>query len=206
LTAFDNGFTDRLDPARDRRSYDCPGRSAFASHSEILRPLLQRSQNASVFEQGWASLSLGTAHRYHSFMRDPWRTSSPLKPDLRFSVHTGGDGGVCGPQIIVCSTRGTGPNPGRRTLAAATLEAANGMTSHSKTCYADIVKCFARRWRRDADFSNASGDFANAHDRRRSIHNRPARPPPEILAPCWIKPKRQSTSGAVRGREASLAP
>ena len=55
---------------------------------------------------------------------------------------------------------GTGPNPGRPTLAAATLEAANGMTSHSKTCYADIVKCFARRWRRDAEFSNASGDFA----------------------------------------------
>jgi len=28
-------------------------------------------------------------------------------------------------------------------LAAAALEAANGMTSHSKTCY--FVKCFARR-------------------------------------------------------------
>src|ERR1700737_4542255 len=91
-------------------------------------------------------------------------------------------------------------------LKSSTLEAANGMTSHSKTCYADIVKCLARRWPRDAEFSKASGDFANAHDGRRSIHNRPARPPPEILAPCWIKPKRQSTSGAVRGREASLAP
>ena len=65
---------------------------------------------------------------------------------------------------------GTGPNPGRPALAAATLEAANGMTSHSKTCYADIVKCLARRWPQDAEFSNTSGDFANAHDGRRSIH------------------------------------
>src|SRR5450631_1287100 len=29
------------------------------------------------------------------------------------------------------------------------------MTSHSKRCYADIVKCLARRWPRDAEFSNA---------------------------------------------------
>jgi hypothetical protein len=108
--------------------------------------------------------------------------------------------------LLVVPAQGTGLDPGWPALAAATLEAANGMTSHSKTCYADIVKCLARRWPRDAEFSKASGDFANAHDGRRSIHNRPARPPPEILAPCWIKPKRQSTSGAVRGREASLAP
>src|SRR5260221_14594555 len=32
---------DRIDPARVRRSYDCPGRGASASDSEILRPLLQ---------------------------------------------------------------------------------------------------------------------------------------------------------------------
>jgi hypothetical protein len=56
---------DRIDPARVRRSYDCPGRGASASDSEILRPLLQRRQNASVFEQGCTSLSLGTAHRCH---------------------------------------------------------------------------------------------------------------------------------------------
>jgi hypothetical protein len=31
------------------------------------------------------------------------------------------------------------------------------MTSR-KTCYADIVKCLGRRWPRDAEFSNASGD------------------------------------------------
>jgi hypothetical protein len=68
----------RLDPARECRSYDRPGRGAPESHSEILRPLLQRSQNASVFEQGCANLSLGTARRCHSFTRHPWRTSSPL--------------------------------------------------------------------------------------------------------------------------------
>src|SRR5229473_5578126 len=130
-----------------------------------------------------------------------------LKQPVIISVErykAGGDGGGRGPQIVVSNTRGTGPDPWRPALAAATLEAANGMTSHSQTCYADIVKCLARRRPRDAEFGNASDDFASAHDGRRSIHNRPARPPPEILAPCWIKPKRQSTSGAVRGREASL--
>ena len=64
---WQNGVAERL-----------TGRGASASHSEILRPLLQPSQNASVFEQGCASLSLGTAHRCHSFTRHPWRTSSPL--------------------------------------------------------------------------------------------------------------------------------
>ena len=79
---------DRIDPARERRSYDCPGRGAFASDSKILRQLLQRRQNASVFEQGCASLSLGTALRCHSFTRHPGRTSSPLWSNLRFSVGT----------------------------------------------------------------------------------------------------------------------
>jgi hypothetical protein len=76
---------------------------------------------------------------------------------MRFSIHTGGD---CGgrPQIIVSSTWRTGRITKLVALAAAALEAANGMTSHSKTCY--FMKCFARRWPRDAEFSNASGDFA----------------------------------------------
>jgi hypothetical protein len=64
---------------------------------------------------------------------------------MRLSIHTGGDGGRRGPQNILSNTRGHRPyNPWRPTLAAATLEAANGMTSHSKTCY--FVKCLARRW------------------------------------------------------------
>src|ERR1700730_5774969 len=79
---------DRIDPARERRSYDCPGRGASASDPEILCPLLQWPQNASVFEQGCTNLSLGAAHRCHSFARHPGRTSSPLRSDLRFSVHT----------------------------------------------------------------------------------------------------------------------
>ena len=39
---------------------------------------------------GWqcTSLSFGTAHLYHSFTRDPGRTSLPLWSDLRLSVHT----------------------------------------------------------------------------------------------------------------------
>jgi hypothetical protein len=74
---WQNGVVE-LDPARERRSYDRPGRGASTSHPEILRPLLQRNQNASVFEQGCARLSLGTAHRCHLFTRHPWRTSSPL--------------------------------------------------------------------------------------------------------------------------------
>src|SRR6202035_1524217 len=87
---------DRLDPARERRSYDRAGRGASASHPEILRPLLQRSQNASVFEQGCARLSLGTAHRCHSFTRHPWRTSPPLRTNLSFRYTQGSNPcGLC---------------------------------------------------------------------------------------------------------------
>jgi hypothetical protein len=78
---WQNGFAERL-------IGDCPWRGASASDSEILFPLLQRRQNASVFEQGRASLSLGTAHRCHWFARHPWRASSPLCSDLMFSVYT----------------------------------------------------------------------------------------------------------------------
>jgi hypothetical protein len=59
-------------------------RGASASDSEILCPLLQRRQNASLFEQGCSSLSVGTAHRCHWFDRHPWRTSSLLWSDLGF--------------------------------------------------------------------------------------------------------------------------
>src|ERR1700731_94510 len=64
----------------------------LASGPEILRRLLQPFQNASVFEQGCTGLSLGTAHRCHSFRRHPGRTSSPLWSGSRFSVHTGAAG------------------------------------------------------------------------------------------------------------------
>jgi hypothetical protein len=80
------------------------------------------------------------------------------------------------------------------------------LASARPTCYADIAKCLARRWRGDAEFTNVSGDLADAHDRRQSIHDRLVRPPLIFLARCWIKRKRQSTSGAARGEDVSLTP
>jgi hypothetical protein len=75
---------DRIDPARVFGLRHRFGRGASASDSEILRPLLQRRQNASVFEQGRASHSLGTARRSHSSTRHPWRASPSLRPGLIF--------------------------------------------------------------------------------------------------------------------------
>ncbi|MCR6736732.1 MAG: hypothetical protein NVV83_22770 [Afipia sp.] len=48
---WQNGFAERLigsEPARVRRSYDCPGRGASAPDLAVLCSLLQRHQNASV--------------------------------------------------------------------------------------------------------------------------------------------------------------
>src|SRR5450631_1703034 len=75
-----------------------------------------------------------------------------------------------------------GPQAGRRrsgdppdgTLGcrptAAGVEAANGMTSRDKTCYADTKGMSPEAIAGDAAFSNAPGDVASAHDGRRSIH------------------------------------
>lgn len=78
-----------------------------------------------------------------------WRKSVEQAQSLTFkvvvtSLATGFLAAECGLQIILSNTRHKPYDPGRPNLAAATLEAANGMTSHSKTCYADIVKCLAR--------------------------------------------------------------
>jgi transposase InsO family protein len=78
---WQNGFAERLIGSIRRESVDhmiVLGEAHLRRILKILRPLLQRRQNASVFEQGCTSLSLGTAHRCHSFTRYPWRTSSPL--------------------------------------------------------------------------------------------------------------------------------
>jgi transposase InsO family protein len=78
---WQNGVAERLVGSIRRESVDHMIVLAEAHLSRILKSyarLLQRSQNASVFEQGCASLSLGTARRCHSFTRHPWRTSSPL--------------------------------------------------------------------------------------------------------------------------------
>ena len=46
-------------------------------------------QNASVFEQGCARLSLGTPHRCHLFTRDP-SDFITIKVGFKFSLHTRG--------------------------------------------------------------------------------------------------------------------
>src|SRR5262249_23873890 len=46
--------------------------------------LLQRHQNALVAGQRCTGLSSDSAYRTHQLTRDPWRTSSPLCPDLGF--------------------------------------------------------------------------------------------------------------------------
>src|SRR5258706_1304537 len=71
--------------------HHCLGRDSFASGPEILRRLLQLRQNASIIGQGCSGHSPNSANRKHQITRHPWRTSSPLWSDLRFSVHTGGE-------------------------------------------------------------------------------------------------------------------
>jgi len=88
---------------------------------------------------------------------------------------------------------------------ATNVEAANGMTSHGKACYADTMAA----WRGVSPEAPSSVTIRvisltlTIGDDQFTIGYRP---PPVILAPCWIKPKRQSISGAERGKEASLAP
>jgi hypothetical protein len=72
-------------PYRDRH---CLGRVTFASNSKILRRLLQRRQNASVFAQGCADLSFGSANRPPKFARYLGWTSSSIRSDLVFGTHT----------------------------------------------------------------------------------------------------------------------
>jgi hypothetical protein len=77
---WQNGVAERLIGSIRRESVDHMIVLGGAHLRRILKsyPLPQRSQNASVFEQGCARLSLSTAHRCPSFTRHPWRTSSPL--------------------------------------------------------------------------------------------------------------------------------
>ena len=79
---------DRIHPARVFGPHHCLWRGTSAPDSEILCRLLQRRKNASVLEQGCADISSDSADRCHNFTRPPWRTSLPILPSLRFSVHT----------------------------------------------------------------------------------------------------------------------
>src|SRR6266436_2476695 len=84
---WQNGFcrtADRIDPARVFGPRHCLGRDTFASNSKILRRLLQRRQNASVFAQGCADLSFGSANRPPKFARYLGWTAPQLCSDLSF--------------------------------------------------------------------------------------------------------------------------
>ena len=77
---WQNGFAERLIGSIRRESVDHMIILGEAHLRRILKSYARYyngSQNASVFEQGCAHLSLGTAHRCHLFTRYPWRTSSP---------------------------------------------------------------------------------------------------------------------------------
>src|SRR5450756_1919638 len=75
---------DRIDPARVFGPHHCLGQGTSASDSEKLCGLLQRRENASVFEQGYAYLWGGSAIRRHKFARHTGRTSSSIRSDLDF--------------------------------------------------------------------------------------------------------------------------
>ena len=97
--------------ARVLGQHHCLQRGTSAPDSKIIRRLLRLRQNASVFAQGCADfpsdssdrdhsftpdqdtsvsgqrcadLPASSADRSHHFKSDPWRTSSPLHPNLGF--------------------------------------------------------------------------------------------------------------------------
>jgi hypothetical protein len=97
--------------ARVLGQHHCLQRGTSAPDSKIIRRLLKLRQNASVFAQGCADfpsdlsdrnhsftpdqdtsvsgqrcadLPASSADRSHHFKSDPWRTSSPLHPNLGF--------------------------------------------------------------------------------------------------------------------------
>jgi hypothetical protein len=75
---------DRIDPARVRGPFHRLRRVASTPHPANLRSLLQSHQNALVIGQRCAGLSPRSADWINKFTRDPWRTSSPLRPGLGF--------------------------------------------------------------------------------------------------------------------------
>src|SRR5262245_24892101 len=60
------------------------GENPSAPDLANLCSLLQRYQNALVAGQRCTGLSSHSAYRNHQLTRDPWRTASPLRPDLGF--------------------------------------------------------------------------------------------------------------------------
>jgi hypothetical protein len=74
----------RIDPARVLGPCHRRGRDTFASISKMLRRLLQRRHNASVFAQGCADLSSGSANRRPKFARYLGWIAPQLCSDLSF--------------------------------------------------------------------------------------------------------------------------
>jgi hypothetical protein len=75
---------DRINPARVCGSSRGLGRGAFAPDLASVCSLLQQHQNAPVIRQRYAGLSLCSAGRNYHVIRNPRRTSSPLRSDLGF--------------------------------------------------------------------------------------------------------------------------
>jgi transposase InsO family protein len=79
-SSWQNGFAERLIGSIRRESVDHMIVLGEAHLRRILKSYARYcngSQNASVFEQGCAHLSLDTVHRRHVFTRHPWRAPSP---------------------------------------------------------------------------------------------------------------------------------
>jgi hypothetical protein len=94
----------------------------------------------------------------------------------------------------------------RPVFTAASVETANGMTARAQTCYAKHHGLSPEAIAGDAEFRNTSvmsptltmGDDPFTTGLFDHLL--------KFQAPCWTKRKRESTSRAVRGKEASLAP
>ena len=87
---WQNGFAERLIGSIRRECLDhiiVLGEEHLRRILQILCGLLQRRQNTSVFKQGCAGFSPGSADRRHKFTRHPWRASSSIRSGLVFGTH-----------------------------------------------------------------------------------------------------------------------
>jgi transposase InsO family protein len=89
---WQNGFAERLIGSIRRECLDhviVLSELHLRQILKILRRLLKRRQNASIFAQGCADLSFGSANRPPKFARYLGWTSSSIRSDLVFGTHTG---------------------------------------------------------------------------------------------------------------------